>query len=118
MQADHEYSSYQGTEDEENHKYSAERCLAHNVAVAHCCHGYQHEVHTLPVGERLRVAKVHEWISRVLQLTHTTPHVCICHGMASDVLICDVRICQKYLAYAIRLPELFKTLPSFTITLY
>lgn len=62
------YSTDQSTENKEDHEYATERRLAHDVTVANGCHGDEHEIHALPVGERLRVAEIHKRISRILQL--------------------------------------------------
>ena len=59
---------YQSAEDEEDHEEPAEDGFTVEVAEADGGHGDEHEVHALPVRQRLRVVKVHERVTRILQL--------------------------------------------------
>ena len=57
------FCTYQGTKNKEDHEESAKDSFTIDVTKSYGGHGDQHEVDTLPVGQRLSVGKVKERIT-------------------------------------------------------
>lgn len=60
--------TYQGAEDEEDHKKTTESCLAVHVTVTDCRHRYKSEVDALPIRHLVGIGEVAERVTGILNL--------------------------------------------------